>query len=58
MKKRKLNKVKHREVKAADAFEAQLEDAWHLIEKREKLGRKELMIKIKEPEAPEPKNEH
>jgi len=28
------------------AFSDQLEDAWHLIEKRRKLKRKELFIKI------------
>jgi len=29
-------------------FSDQLEDAWHLIEKRKKLKRKELFIKIED----------
>ena len=54
---KKTNKVKHRKVKADDAYKDQLEDAWHLITKRDKLGRKELMIKVRTIEAPKSKNE-
>ena len=55
---KKIDKTKHRKVKADDAYKDQLEDAWHLITKRDKLGRKELMIKVGTIEAPDPKNEH
>jgi len=41
----RIDKFKHRKVKAADDFKAQLEDVWHLIAKRKKLGRKEIIIK-------------
>lgn len=58
MKKKKIpNKVKHKKTIADDAYEAQLEDAWHLITKRDKLGRKELIIKVRTVEAPGAKNE-
>ena len=40
---RKLNKVKHKKIRAEDDFKAQLEDAWYLIEKKEKLGNKHLI---------------
>jgi hypothetical protein len=43
--KRTMDKFRHRKIKAAEDFKAQLEDAWHLIEKRKRLGRKELIIK-------------
>ena len=42
---KRFDKFKHRKVKAADDFKAQLEDAWHLLTKRKKLGRKEIIIK-------------
>ena len=42
---KRIDKFKHRKVKAADDFKAQLEDAWHLLTKRRKLGRKEIIIK-------------
>ena len=46
--KKTMDKFKHRKMKAADDFKDQLEDAWHLLEKRRRLGRKELIItKIK-----------
>tara|TARA_Y100000034_G_scaffold53996_1_gene66208 strand:- start:6238 stop:6414 length:177 start_codon:yes stop_codon:yes gene_type:complete len=41
----RIDKYKHRKIKAADDFKAQLEDAWHLLAKRRKLGRKEIIIK-------------
>ena len=44
-KKKIMDKYRHRKIKAADDFRAQLEDAWHLLAKRRKLGRKELIIK-------------
>ena len=40
---RKLNKIKHKKVRAEDDFKAQLEDAWYLIEKKKKLGNKHLI---------------
>ena len=43
-KKKTMDKHRHRKIKAADDFKAQLEDAWYLLTKREKLGRKELII--------------
>lgn len=42
---KRFDKFKHRKVKAADDFKAQLEDAWHLLAKRRKIGRKEIIIK-------------
>jgi hypothetical protein len=56
-KKKTLNRVKHRKTKADEDFAAQLEDAWHLIEKRKRLGRKELMIKAPAEEESDKKNE-
>jgi hypothetical protein len=44
-KKKTLDKYRHRKIKAADDFRAQLEDVWHLLAKRRRLGRKELIIK-------------
>tara|TARA_B100000949_G_C13825083_1_gene262072 strand:- start:307 stop:471 length:165 start_codon:yes stop_codon:yes gene_type:complete len=44
-KKKILDKYRHRKIKAADDFRAQLEDVWHLLAKRRRLGRKELIIK-------------
>ena len=41
----RIDKFKHRKVKAADDFKAQLEDVWHLLAKRKKLCRKEIIIK-------------
>ena len=41
----RIDKFEHRKIKAADDFKAQLEDAWHLLAKRRKLKRKELIIK-------------
>jgi hypothetical protein len=40
---RKLNKIKHKKIRAEDDFKAQLEDAWYLIEKKEKLGNDHLI---------------
>ena len=40
---RKLSKIKHKKTRAEDDFKAQLEDAWYLMEKKEKLGNKHLI---------------
>ena len=56
-KKKSLNKGKYKKMKADEVFIAQLEDAWHLIEKRHLLGRKELMVKVESMESPDNKNE-
>ncbi len=43
MKRKKwMDKFKHRKMKAAEDFKAQLEDAWHLIEKRKRLTKRGL----------------
>jgi len=59
---RKLSKIKHKKVRAEDDFKAQLEDAWYLIEKKEKLGNKHLIrptatIDIEQDEGEEDSNE-
>tara|TARA_R100001163_G_scaffold65838_2_gene65577 strand:+ start:8567 stop:8719 length:153 start_codon:yes stop_codon:yes gene_type:complete len=36
----------HKEMIADRTFNDQIEDAWHLIEKKKKLKRKKLFIKI------------
>jgi hypothetical protein len=39
------DKTKRKKKIANDNFEAQLEDLWHLLEKKKRLKRKELIIK-------------
>jgi len=39
------DKTKRKKKIANDNFEAQLEDLWHLLEKKERLKRKELITK-------------
>ncbi len=44
----KKNPKQHKQKSIDRAFSDQLEDAWHLIEKRKKLKRKELFIKFED----------
>lgn len=48
MKKELTPNKKHKQKIIDKTFSDQLEDAWHLIEKRKKLKRKELFIKIED----------
>tara|TARA_R110002012_G_scaffold254552_2_gene433621 strand:+ start:268 stop:429 length:162 start_codon:yes stop_codon:yes gene_type:complete len=48
MKKELTPSKKHKQKIIDKTFSDQLEDAWHLIEKRKKLKRKELFIKIED----------
>lgn len=45
--KKKYNK-KYKQKISDRTFSDQLEDAWHLIQKRRKLKRKELFVKIED----------
>ena len=57
---RKISKIKHKKVRAEDDFKAQLEDAWYLMEKKEKLGNKHLIrptATIEQDEGEEGSNE-
>lgn len=46
--KKKTNKKNYKEKIIDRTFSDQLDDAWHLIQKRRKLKRKELFIKIED----------